>query len=1018
MATTSAWAEDDSREWPFTLSTSYESAVWYQMSVRNGYYCYYDEDNNNRISTGGTPSYSDDKYSFAFVGTKEGFTIYNKAAGKDKPFGPKTANGDVIAGSDTDKGTFIFEYSTEAGYTSNQLLRYADENGLNYLNHSGYSHLSVWNTTSNRHDPGSNFVFYEIPDYSGEIDGIFYNLYNSNNTAYLTQDNQKCTLTDVVVPEYVEYGSNKYKVVGLLGQTFRGNTTIKNVSFESSSLNYSGSGQPFEMTNTSNSLTSLTLPPPTSGTSTSLPTWFAHNSNLEELVIPEGFTAFTECAVRNCQKLKKLTLPSTIESIGWGNFAEATFSNADNSYYIIINRSTPPTVDNVSSGATYFKNFVNATVVVPDETAKTAYEADDIWKTAKSIITKDQYNNPKTITWNVVDDNNNIITTATSTVYYGSTANVPTSLTSIPGVALNGTTSVTGDGEDHTINLTYTFDDSQWPFELSTSYDDATWYQMTIHSGMNIQYNANGGTLSSRYAVSDDDKYSFAFVGTPFGFKLYNKAAGNKPFGPATCSGNGTEFKASSESDAAELLYTLNNGNKTICYKNSTSQFFNNYGGDGEQSIKTWQSSENMEFYLATSTVTNGLYYSVSGTNATVASGNDGSHNLNNRRYNQILTSEELTVPSSVTIHGTKYTITAIGDRAFQDNTSLKSVTFEGNVSLNGTAVFQGCDNLETVTFNGTTNSALGGWFFAICPKLKNVNLPAGVTSIGSFAFGGDKNLTNLTLPSTVTSINSDAFNDWTNTGYRYPTYVAPNVVLTADASSTLTYKNLVKGSVCETLSLHDGASFAPSAGFTATTATYTRTMSGTWGTIVLPFSAKSDNVKFYTVQKVDESGNLVVEEEETLAAGTPAIIKKVTETTSITCTATDATETISSTINSTTATNGDFQLIGSYTQDKLVSDNNAYYIYDDKFYRNGSSFYADAFRAYLQGSSSSGTDSPAFNILVDDDPTGISNATGTDDAAEIEGIYSVSGVKQSDLQKGINIVRYRNGKTQKVILK
>ena len=47
--------------------------------------------------------------------------------------------------------------------------------------------------------------------------------------------------------------------------------------------------------------------------------------------------------------------------------------------------------------------------------------------------------------------------------------------------------------------------------------------------------------------------------------------------------------------------------------------------------------------------------------------------------------------------------------------------------------------------------------------------------------------------------------------------------------------------------------------------------------------------------------------------------------------------------------------------------------------------------------------------------PTGIDTAT---DDTSITDIYSADGVRQSQLQKGLNIVRQANGKTTKIIIK
>lgn len=369
------------------------------------------------------------------------------------------------------------------------------------------------------------------------------------------------------------------------------------------------------------------------------------------------------------------------------------------------------------------------------------------------------------------------------------------------------------------------------------------------------------------------------------------------------------------------------------------------------------------------------------------------------------------------------------------------------------------------------TTTELDTWVMNACTSLVSIEIPEGFTKLNDVDTKDLTSLTTMILPSTLKSIGETCFNGTTFSNANKNYYViinaenAPTIssnnndniknaivivpsnaakinyenadiwklakaIITRDekaildgtsedknglvyvlSSSTLDHQNVVKKGdtyTCANLVLTDGYSFAPTKEFTATNATYSRKM-GTWGTLVLPFTVKSDkNVQIYTVTRIDDSDNLIVESAESLSAGTPGIIKRLSIDSVVTFTATNA-ENVSDSITNSL-------LVGSYTQDNLIQNTaNAYYIYGDKFYKNGGSFYADAFRAYLVNS---GTPSPSFNILVDDDPTGI-NGAATDDAAdEIEGVYSVSGVKLSDLQKGINIVRYRSGKTQKVILK
>jgi len=101
--------------------------------------------------------------------------------------------------------------------------------------------------------------------------------------------------------------------------------------------------------------------------------------------------------------------------------------------------------------------------------------------------------------------------------------------------------------------------------------------------------------------------------------------------------------------------------------------------------------------------------------------------------------------------------VTRIGEYAFQEKTSLTSVTIPNSVTSIGGGAFYGCTSLTDVTIpNSVTNIAANG--FAWCTSLTNVTIPNSVASIGGGAFYVCTSLTSVTIPNSVTSIGSDAF--------------------------------------------------------------------------------------------------------------------------------------------------------------------------------------------------------------------------------------------------------------------
>jgi len=116
----------------------------------------------------------------------------------------------------------------------------------------------------------------------------------------------------------------------------------------------------------------------------------------------------------------------------------------------------------------------------------------------------------------------------------------------------------------------------------------------------------------------------------------------------------------------------------------------------------------------------------------------------------------------------------SIGTNAFAYNTMLKTVTFEGDASVNeldagtitiGTGAFRAkaAENasIREVNIGANVNiKSIGGSAFINQSRLEAINISdkAYVGTIGASAFKGCSNITAITIPETVTSIGSNAF--------------------------------------------------------------------------------------------------------------------------------------------------------------------------------------------------------------------------------------------------------------------
>ncbi len=208
-------------------------------------------------------------------------------------------------------------------------------------------------------------------------------------------------------------------------------------------------------------------------------------------------------------------------------------------------------------------------------------------------------------------------------------------------------------------------------------------------------------------------------------------------------------------------------------------------------------------------TLENGIYYFLSGTDATVASNPSG--------Y-----SGDIVIPNTVTISGITYNVTSIANNAFRDCTGLTSINIPKKMISIPSTSFNGCtnlttlnynaencatisssiawgslttviigenvkhlpngafknrDNLTTVYFNADSCATLSNsgesWtkvttviigenvkvipmhIFRGCTKLNSIIIPNGVTKIGDAAFRSCS-LTSLTIPSSVDTIGSN----------------------------------------------------------------------------------------------------------------------------------------------------------------------------------------------------------------------------------------------------------------------
>ena len=182
-----------------------------------------------------------------------------------------------------------------------------------------------------------------------------------------------------------------------------------------------------------------------------------------------------------------------------------------------------------------------------------------------------------------------------------------------------------------------------------------------------------------------------------------------------------------------------------------------------------------------------GIYYNVTGTNTVEVT------------YKVIFKADytgDVAIPAAVTYNDTTYSVTAIGERAFEQCSSMKSVTIPKTVKFIGECAFGDCDSLDGIIVeNGNPvydsrdncNAIIKTSSNTLIVGCKSTVIPNTVTALGSSAFSGCKGLTTITIPNSVTSIGSSAFFDCKGLKDVYSYIANPSAV---SMDSNVFYKN------------------------------------------------------------------------------------------------------------------------------------------------------------------------------------------------------------------------------------
>ena len=143
----------------------------------------------------------------------------------------------------------------------------------------------------------------------------------------------------------------------------------------------------------------------------------------------------------------------------------------------------------------------------------------------------------------------------------------------------------------------------------------------------------------------------------------------------------------------------------------------------------------------------------------------------------------DLTIPSTVYISETAYTVTSIGNGAFFACSSLTSIDLPEGVTSIGARAFSNCSSLTSIDLpDGVTS--IGVYAFSMCSSLTSIDLPDGINTIEGYIFDNCSSLTSIEIPSGVTSVYATAFNNCPKLFSLYFTSTTPKVTYTGWGNS------------------------------------------------------------------------------------------------------------------------------------------------------------------------------------------------------------------------------------------